>query len=162
MQRLRQSAAAAAPGASELVPVPLTAAVWSKAVFLRDVTPGDLVIEILGNRQASLLCYGLASLDDETLQYLADHPAVLTQIYVMGAEAFAVFAESVRVRGGRMVPPGGDEAVPLWEAVIGESVTRPDRFLVALFTRSRAGWRACTTRSVSSIAAASDSRSACG
>src|SRR6185503_7129655 len=102
---------------------------------LRDVKPGDLVIEILGSRQASLLCYGLASLDDETLQYLADHPAVLTQIYVTGAEVFAVFAESVHVLNGRMTLPGGDEAVPLWEAVIGESVTSPDRFLVALFTR---------------------------
>lgn len=109
---------------------------WSKAVFLRPVAPGDLVIEILGNRQASLLCYGLAALDDETLQYLADHPAVLAQIYVLGAEAFAVFADSVRVRGGRVVPPGGDEAVPLWEAVVGGSVTRPDRFLVDLFTRA--------------------------
>ena len=135
-QQLRQSAAGAASGASELVPVPLTAAVWSKAVFLRPVAPGDLVIEILGNRQASLLCYGLAALDDETLQYLAEHPAVLTQIYALGAEPFAVFANSVRVHGGRIVPPGGDEAIPLWEAVVGESVTRPDRFLIALFTQA--------------------------
>lgn len=134
-QQLHQSAASAS-GANELVPVPLTAAVWSTAVFLRPVAPGDLVVEILGNRQASLLCYGLAALDDETLQYLADHPAVLTQIYVLGAEAFAVFADSVRVQGGRIAPPGGDEAAPLWEAVVGASVTLPDRFLIALFTQA--------------------------
>ena len=134
-QQLRQSAAGAS-GATELVPVPLTAAVWSKAVFLRPVAPGDLVVEILGNRQASLLCYGLAALDDETLQYLAEHPAVLTGIYTLGAEPFAVFANSVRVQDGRIVPPGGDEAIPLWEAVVGERVTRPDRFLLALFTRT--------------------------
>jgi hypothetical protein len=105
-------------------------------VFLRPVAPGELVIGILANRRASLLCYGLAALDDETLQYLAEHPAALTEIYALGAEPFAVFADSVRVRGGRIVPPGGDEAVPLWEAVVGESVTHPDRFLVALFTRA--------------------------
>jgi hypothetical protein len=134
-QQLHQSVASAS-GVNELVPVPLTAAVWSKAVFLRQVAPGDLVIEILSNRQASLVCYGLAALDDETLQYLADHPGVLTQIHVLGAEAFAVFADSVHVQGGRIVPPGGEEAVPLWEAVVGERVTRPDRFLVALFTKA--------------------------
>jgi hypothetical protein len=134
-QQLRQSAASAA-GANELVPVPLTAAVWSKAVFLRPVTPGDLLIEIFSNRQASMLCYGLSALDDETLQYLADHPGVLTQIYVVAAEAFAVFAESVRIKDGRIVPPGGDEAIPLWEEFVGASVTRPDRFLVALFTQA--------------------------
>jgi hypothetical protein len=134
-QQLRQSAAAAS-GASELVPVPLTAAVWSKAIFLRPVAAGDLVIEILANRQASLLCYGLAALDDETLQYLADHPAVLTQIYALGVEPFAVFSEKVRVQGGRIVPPGVDEASRLWEDVVGASLARPDRFLVALFTQN--------------------------
>ena len=134
-QQLRQSVAGSS-GTSELVPVPLTAAVWSKAVFQRPVAPGDLVIAILGNRQASLLCYGLAGLDDETLQYLAEHPAVLTQMYTLGAEPFAVFASSVHVQDGRIAPPGGDEAIPLWEAVVGESVTRPDRFLVSLFTRT--------------------------
>ena len=114
--------------------MPLTAAVWSKAIFLRSVAPGDLVIEILANRQASLLCYGLSALDDQTLQYLVDHPAALTKIYTLGAEPFAVFAEKVRVVDGRIAPPGGDEAVPLWEKVVGESVARPDRFLIALFT----------------------------
>jgi len=62
-QQLRQSASGS--GAGELVPIPLTAAVWSKAVFLRPVAPADLVIAILGDRQASLLCYGLAGLDDD-------------------------------------------------------------------------------------------------
>jgi hypothetical protein len=133
--QLRRSAASASRP-DELVPVPLTAAVWSKAVFLRTVAPADLLIEIFANRQASFLCYGLAALDDETLDYLTAHPAVLTQIYAFGAEPFAVFANSVRVRSGRIVPPGGDEAVPLWEAVVGEKVMRADRFLVALFTKS--------------------------
>ena len=110
-------------------------------MFLRPVAPGDLAIEILGNRQTSLLCYGLTALDDETLQYLAAHPAVLSEIYVRGAAPFAVFADSVRVQGGRMAPPGGTEAIPLWEAVVGERVTRPDRFLVALFTQAD-GWMA--------------------
>src|SRR5207249_2891369 len=50
-----------------------------------------------------------------------------------GAEPFAVFADTVHVRGGHVEPPGGDEAGPLWEAVVGAPLGRPDRFLPALF-----------------------------
>jgi hypothetical protein len=116
--------------------VPLTAAVWSEAVFLRRVEAADLVVAILGDRQASFLCYGLAGLDDETLEYLSEHPAVLTHIYTFGAEPFAVFSASLRVEANRIAPPGGSDAVNLWEAVVGEPVTRPDRFIQALFTHA--------------------------
>ena len=137
-QQLRQSASGS--GAGELVPIPLTAAVWSKAVFLRPVAPADLVIAILGDRQASLLCYGLAGLDDEMDKAAAISPLIgrrpASTATMLGAEPFAVMSSRVRVEGGRVVPPGGDEAVPLWEAVVGESVTHPDRFLVSLFTQA--------------------------
>jgi hypothetical protein len=120
--------------ANEVVPVPLTAELWSKAVFRRRVSADDLVIAILSDRQASLVCHGLAALDDETLQYFADRPEVLGEIYARAAESFAAFSNSLHVRGGRVAPPGDDEAVALWEAVVGESATRPDRFISALFT----------------------------
>jgi len=122
------------PGTNELVPVPLTAAVWGEAVFRRRVSSGQLVQTILADRQAALLCHGLAALDDETLQYLADHPAILRQIHAASSEAFAVFANSLRVRGNRVVTPGGEDAVVLWEAVVGASVGEPARFIAALFT----------------------------
>jgi hypothetical protein len=110
--------------------------VWSDGVFKRAVAPRDLVAAILGDRQAAFLCHGLAGLDDETLEYVGDHPSVLEQIYTLGAEPFAVFSSSLRVQGGRIVPPGDGDAVALWEAVVGAPVTRPDRFITALFTRA--------------------------
>ena len=134
VQRIKN--AASEPGASstaDLVPVPLTAAVWSAAVFHRRVAPGDLVAAIISDRQAAWLCHGLAALDDETLQYLADHPSLVTQIYERDAAPFTVFADSLHIHDGRVVPPGGEQATPLWEAVIGETVTHPDKFVPALF-----------------------------
>ena len=133
-QELRGGAASGV-GIDELVPVPLTAAVWSKAVFRRAISPRELVLAILGDRQAALLCHGLAALDDQTLQYLADHPSVLTEIYTLGAEPFAVFASTLRIDGGRIVPPGDGDAIALWEDVVDAPVTRPDRFIASLFTR---------------------------
>src|SRR5689334_18693645 len=53
--------AAASGGPAELVPVPLTAAVWSDAIFQRQVSRDDLIVSILGDRPASLLVHGLAA-----------------------------------------------------------------------------------------------------
>lgn len=113
----------------DLVPVPLTTDLWSTAIFRRTVAPRDLVTAIITDRAAALLCLGLASLDDGTLAFFGDHPALLERIYEKSAPAFAVFARSLRVQNNRIVPPGGDGAVALWEAAAIEKVTRPERFM---------------------------------
>src|SRR5262249_58276660 len=43
------------------------------------------------------------------------------------------FSSTLRVHANRVVIPGGDEAVALWEAVLLEKVTRPERFIELLF-----------------------------
>jgi hypothetical protein len=145
---LRQSVArAAARGVpqidtrpSETVPVPLTADLWSSAIFKRTVTPRELVPAILADRSAALICLGLTALDERTLGYLADHPSLLGRIYERSATAFGAFSSSLRIEGNRVVPPGGaqgqgeqDDVVALWEAVVAERVTRPERFVGQLF-----------------------------
>src|SRR4029077_20602486 len=113
----------------EAVPVPLTVELWGSAIFHRTVTPRELITAIITDRAAALLCVGLASLDDATLGFFADHPQLLERIYERSAPAFAAFAGNLRVQGNRLAPPGGDGAVALWEAVTLEKVTRPDRFI---------------------------------
>jgi len=117
----------------ELVPVPLTADLWSSAIFQRKVAPRELVTAIIADRSAALLCLGLSVLDDGTLEYFADHPSLLQRIYERSAPAFAAFAGSLRIQNNRVVPQGGDAAVALWEAVVVEKVTRAERFLTQLF-----------------------------
>ena len=119
----------------DVVPVPLTTAIWGAAVFHRRVPSSALVTAILADRQAALLCHGLAALDDATLAFLAEHAPVIARVYTNHAPAFAVFAESLHIRDGRVVTPGGTAAVPLWEAAVGEPVSRPDRFVKELFAR---------------------------
>jgi hypothetical protein len=121
--------------AVDLVPVPLTAATWSDAVFHRRVAASELVSSILADRQAALLCHGLAALDDPTLAFFVEHPAVITRVYAHDAEAFGAFAGTLHIRDGRVLTPGGEAATPLWEAAAGENATRPDRFVRELFTR---------------------------
>jgi hypothetical protein len=121
---------------AELVPVPLTADVWGRAVFKRKIAKDELVGAIVADHIASLLCHGLAMLDDETLAYFAEHPSILGKLAERAAPAFGVFANSLRIRGNRVVPPGAPEATPLWEAVVGEKTTRPDAFIMRLFEAS--------------------------
>jgi hypothetical protein len=120
---------------TELVPVPLTAALWSEAVFHRPVSLSDLFAAILAEPGASLLGHGLAGLDEETLQYMADHPALLARLSGEVAPVFATFASNLHVRDGRVVPPGGPAALSLWESVVGEKVGAPEAFIRALLLR---------------------------
>jgi hypothetical protein len=132
----------------DLVPVPLGAEIWSDAVFRRRVPVDELVNTILADRQAALLCHGLTALDDETLEFVARHSGLISRLYERSAAAFAVFSGTIRIRENRVVPAGApaagatdgrqpqrarDEVTALWEAVVGEKVTRPERFLLALF-----------------------------
>jgi hypothetical protein len=134
----------AAASAPELVPMPLTAAIWSDAVFHRHVPPDALFNAILGDRQAALICRGLTGLDDETLAFFAEHPAVLHRLYERDAAVFAVFSTGLHIHDNRVLPAGlhgarageADEVTPLWEAVVGEKMSRPDRFVPELFSRA--------------------------
>ncbi len=121
---------------TELVPVPLTTKWWSERVFRRAVPAPDLFAAILANPYAAFLCRGLAGLDDETLEFVAEsHELVERHLAGDMAPVFAAFAGSLRVHAGRVVTPGGDLAVPLWESVVGHKTTEPDAFIGALLSR---------------------------
>jgi hypothetical protein len=122
---------------TETVPVPLNAALWSEVVFGRPVAPSMLFAALVTDRRAALLAHGLAALDDETIQYLSDNRAILSRLYEDSAPSFAAFGEALRIRGGRVVPPGGAQGLPVWESVLNEKVTNPDAFVRAVFGASQ-------------------------
>jgi hypothetical protein len=128
---------AAPPAATETVPVPLPAAVWSEAIFHRPVNSQALVGAILTDRTAALMCYGLAGMDDETVRFFADHPLLLRRLAERAPAMFAAFGESLRIRDGRLVPRGGGAIVAPWESVVGEKLDRPERFVAALLENDR-------------------------
>jgi hypothetical protein len=118
------------------IPVPLNAAVWSQ-VLHRTISREQLVAAILADRSAAMLCYGLAGLDDETLEFLVDHPGLVSRLAERAPATFAAFGESIRIHGEYIVVPGGDGARRGWEAVVGEKVDRPERFVQQLFEGDR-------------------------
>ena len=93
-------------------------------------------------------------------RFFADHPQLLERIHERSAPAFAVFAGSLRVQSGRVVPPGGDAAVALWEALALEKVTRAGTIHPAAVRAERGAPRVSLRRDRrSSIRRAARSRS---
>src|SRR5258708_15240324 len=120
----------------ETVPVPLGSQKWSDAIFRRPVGASTLFTTLVSDRRAALLSLGLAALDDETLRYLAGNPALLQRLYADHAGSFAAFGEALRIRDGRVVPPGGAQGLAVWEAVLAAKAGTPDRFVRELFGAS--------------------------
>lgn len=121
---------------SETVPVPLDAKTWSSAVFHRTVTRDELFAAITLDGRAALVAYGLSAMDDETVAFVEANPDFLGRLYDDHAAATAAFGDTIRIHAGRAVPPGGVEGIRAWEAVLGEPISKPDRFFRELLGQS--------------------------
>ena len=125
--------APAGPEPGPTVPLPLDPSIWRESILRRDVPDDQLIVAILSNRQAALLYHGLASLDDETLGWLGPERDLLASL-LEHAGPFATTARSLRVKGGRVLVPGGADAELLWERVVGAEPTKPAAFARRLFS----------------------------
>ena len=118
------------------LPLPLSPDVWSSVVFERNVPEKTLFATIVRDRRASLLYYGLQSMTPNTLAYVARNPDLLRSFYRDVAGPFAAFGGSFQIdEEGRVVLPDGDDGIELWQSLVDEPITKPDRFGRALFSR---------------------------
>jgi hypothetical protein len=131
--QLRRLLEAPAAGPGETVPLPLDAAIWRETILQRPVPTESIVASIIQDRPASLLYHGLAGLDDETLAWLGPERDTLQHL-LRHPGAFAIFGPSIRVRGGKIVVPGGPDLEPAWHSVIGADPARPSQFVKRLFS----------------------------
>ncbi len=118
------------------LPLPLDPETWAKIIFERVIPPRALFSSIIRDRDASLLYSGLQAMTPATLNYLTKNPETLRHFYRDSAGAVAGFGGSFRIGvDGAVIIPGGADAVELWESLVGEPISRPDRFGRALFGR---------------------------
>jgi hypothetical protein len=116
----------------EQVPLPLDVSIWRDTLLLRQVPDDQIMAAILSDRATALLYHGLAGMDDETLAWLGPERDTL-RVLAKHAGAFGAFGPSVRVQAGKVIVPGGDEAEPIWQALVGADPAKPAAFVRRLF-----------------------------
>jgi hypothetical protein len=122
---------------TETLPLPLAADLWREVVFKGRSYPETLAADIIRSRDASLLYYGLLSLDNGTRAWLATDRDLLSAIVSRSAAAFAIASPAFRVASSTVRVPGGDAAVPIWEELVHQPVNKPAAFLRELLSRER-------------------------
>lgn len=115
------------------VPLPLPR-FWSFHIFNADAGSPDIA-SITRHADVALIYAGLLSLDDDTLAFFDNNVDLLRTQTRDDPVAFAMFGRSLRIRDGRLEPPGGEDAAALWEHLAGERLGDPRRFVPALFAR---------------------------
>jgi hypothetical protein len=131
-QQLTRAIASPDRKQGETIPLPLDPSVWRESILQRPASDSDIIAAILTDRRLALLYHGLAALDDETLAWLGPDRETLQHL-LRRPGAFGTFGRSIRVRANRVVVPGGAEAEPLWEAIVGASAQKPGHFVRRLF-----------------------------
>jgi hypothetical protein len=119
-------------GGGDLMPLPLDPSIWRDTLLQRPIADDQLIAAIFADRRTALLYHGLAALDDETLGALGPDRETL-QLLLRHPGAFAAFGRSLRIRGGRVVVPGGTQADAVWQAIVGVEPTKPGVFVRRLF-----------------------------
>jgi hypothetical protein len=130
--RLSSHQTGVSTGPPQTLPLPVPARIWIDVVFRGRATPETLAAEILQSRSASLLYYGLLSLDDATRAWIETQPDLITDLTERHPAAFAAAAPGLRIANAVLAVPGGEAAEPAWQALVGRRATEPAEFVRAL------------------------------
>jgi hypothetical protein len=122
------------------IAVPLTADHWRDLLESRESK--DLFAALISNRSVLLVCAGALHTDASTRALLDRDRGLLRWIARTAPAAFWVSSRSIAIDNGRIRVPGGTAAEPIWEALVGEKVTRVPEFLRALLSKDagRLAW----------------------
>lgn len=122
------------------IAVPLTADHWRE--LLGPEAPKDLFAALVSNRAVLLVAAGAVNTDASIRALLQRDRGLLRWIARTAPAAFWVSARSLAIDKDRVSVPGGQAAEPIWEALVGERVTRVPEFLRLLLTKDggRVAW----------------------
>lgn len=139
-----------APGAPALPPdpdstpttiaAPLTADHWRDVLELRG--RAEIFPALIANRPALLVCAATLAADPSLRALLERDRGLLRWLVRTAPGAFTAASRGLRIENDRIAVPGGAPAVPVWEAIVAEKVTRPAEFIRALVVRDsgRLAW----------------------
>jgi len=114
------------------VRTPISLRSWS-ALCGRVVLPQTALGELSRDQRLGFLLEGLRLATRETARF---HHQQLAWLYGNAAERLFRFGSAIEMRNGDLVVPGGTEAVPGWEKMMGKSTRRTQEFVRTLLSRT--------------------------
>ena len=129
----------------ETVPVPLPAALWSQAVFHRQVDRRDLVGAILTDRTAALdVLRPRRAWTTRRCEFLAEHPSLLGRLAERAPAAVrGVRREPARPRRARRAARRRRGRAAVGSGSPAKNSIGPERFVRSSSKATAGGWRTC-------------------
>ena len=130
-----------APGSQPItIAAPLTADHWRDVLELKG--HADLFPALVSNRSALIVSAATLAADPSVRRLLDRDRGLLRWLVRSAPGAFHTAGRGLRIENDHIAVPGGLAAVPIWEAIVGEKVTRPPEFIRALVSREagRLAW----------------------
>jgi len=128
------------------VPVLFTQEDWTNVRGAVAGHRGDIIDALLVDPMLSRVYWAFARMDEQTAKSLKQKPGIAAMLRY--APVFDFYGTQLVIRNGRVVVPGGTAAEPVWQELVGASVTNPDDFVGKLMTKDQ-GWLAAYYDSLS-------------
>jgi hypothetical protein len=119
----------------ERVPVIFDEAYWFSTILGEPRPRRSLLKEMLENPQAAHLYIGLSSMNDETQRAVVG--SINPDELLKQSQRLYFYGSSIAIEDGRIVLPGGDQAVGAWNELAGMRPDNPGEFIKNLFRKDK-------------------------
>ncbi len=116
------------------VPIIFEERFWLRRFFDGNRPVGGLLRAFAENIPAARLYAGLAAMNDEARRLVAE-TYTSRELLEVHPNTLLAYGSALSVREGGLLLPGGAEAAPAWQSLLGARTDRPKRFVRRLFSQ---------------------------
>jgi hypothetical protein len=109
-------------------------AIWRQAFYGKNVPPGGLTEAVAADPRLARVYLGLSAQDPETARQLARDFGLRT-LADNYSNLLVLYSSAFSVAGGRAAVPGGVDAEPVWQELVGVPPSEPKKFFSALLRK---------------------------
>ena len=120
----------------QVVPVIFQERFWLRRFFEGNRPVGGLLRAFAENIPSARLYAGLAAMNDEARRLVVE-TYTSRELLDVHPSSLLAYGSALSVREGALLLPGGAEAAPAWEALLGVRPDRPKRFVRRLFSHEQ-------------------------
>ena len=120
----------------QVVPIIFEERFWLRRFFEGNRPVGGLLRAFAEKIPSARLYAGLAAMNDEARRLVVE-TYTSRELLEVHPSSLLAYGSALSVREGALLLPGGAEAAPAWESLLGVRPDRPKRFIRRLFTQEQ-------------------------